>query len=699
MAAIRILPGRPYPLGATVEPGGVNFSVFSANATAVEFLLFDRYDQQEPTAVISLDPHVNKTYYYWHHFVPGIGAGQIYAYRVYGPYEPEKGYRFNGHKVLLEPYTRCVAYGDNWRRADARGFQSNTASAMKSVVIDFSYYDWEGDEPLQRPISETVIYEVHVRGFTAHPSSGVAFPGTYRGFIEKIPYLKSLGITAVELLPVQQFDEQEVERINPLTGEPLKNYWGYAPVAFFAPHRGYAQGCDVRAAVDEFRDLVKALHRAGIEVILDVVFNHTAEGDETGPTISFRGFENIAYYMLKEDRRYYRDYTGTGNTINGNHSVVRRMIRDCLRHWVLNYHVDGFRFDLASVLSRDQSGRPVTDSPILWEVESDPVLAGTKLIAEAWDASGLYQLGQFTGGRWAEWNGRFRDDVRRFIRGDEDPVRDLAWRLTGSFDIIRKKEGYISPHSINYVTCHDGFTLNDLVSYSQKHNWANGEQNQDGIDENYSCNWGVEGPTDDPVVLALRQRQIKNFFTLLFFARGTPMILGGDEMGRTQLGNNNAYCQDNEISWYNWDLLKENEGLGRFVRELIKIRRCHRTLTRAYRLDGRPCEASLQDGVTFHGVELYRPDWRTCSHSLAMHLHGVDDDVGFYLIANAYHKPLTFQIPYEVRWRRLIDTSLPSPQDLVSEFEARALETCTYRVEAYSVVVLIEDGGMPKREG
>lgn len=688
----KVEPGRPAPLGATVTGEGVNFSIYSTNATGIEFLLFDRYDQDTPSQIFSLNPEVNRTYYYWHHFIPGLKAGAIYAYRAYGPYLPEEGLLFNPSKVLLDPYTGAVAYGDNWQRADAYGYDDNTRSALKSLVVDYTTYDWEGDRPLQRAIETTVIYEVHVRGFTRDASAAVSSPGTYRGVIEKIPYLKSLGITAVELLPVQQFDPQEVERSNPITGEPLTNYWGYAPVAYFAPHQGYACTPGGTAVVDEVRDMVKALHKAGIEVILDVVFNHTAEGDENGPTISFRGLENSTYYMLTEDQREYLDFTGCANTVNANHSIVRRLIRDCLRHWVQTYHIDGFRFDLASALSRDSQGRPITDSPILWEIESDPVLAGTKLIAEAWDASGLYQLGGFTGDRWAEWNGRFRDDVRRFFRGDPGTVRDLAWRMTGSFDLFRKKVSYTSHRSINFVTAHDGFTLADLVSYNHKHNAANGEDSRDGADHNHSWNCGVEGPSDDPAVLALRARQMRNLLATTLLARGTPMLLGGDEFGRTQRGNNNAYCQDNEISWFDWTLADENASLVRFVRAMIALRQRHPTLTAAHKMNGKSYDAMLHHGVTFHGVHLNQPDWGYHSHSLAMHLHPVTEDTGLYVIMNAYYEPLTFDLPLEKAWRRLIDTSLATPDDIVEDEQHAPLLTETrYHAAPRSVVVLCEN--------
>jgi isoamylase len=687
---IRLFPGRPYPLGASVQPEGVNFSLFSKNATSVQLLLFDRYDQPQPTATLTLDRRQNKTFYYWHAFVEGIGVGQIYAYRVHGPYQPEEGLRFNGSKVLLDPYSFGVAYGDNWSRAEACGFGDNTHSALKSVVMDLDCYDWQDDQPLRRPMSATIIYEAHVRSLTAHPSSGVSCPGTYAGIVAKIPYLQALGITAVELLPIHQFDEQEVSRHNPLTGISLKNYWGYAPLAYFTPHLDYSCSHEARQAADEFRDMVKALHRAGIEVILDVVFNHTGEYDETGPTISFRGLENGAYYILKEDKRFYQNFSGCGNTVDCNHSIVRRLIRNCLRHWVCAYHVDGFRFDLASILSRNEQGEPLKDSPILWEIESDPVLAGTKLIAEAWDAAGLYQLGSFTGDRWAEWNGRFRDDLRRFVRGDPGMVRDLAWRMTGSFDVFRNKPSFVTYRSINYVTCHDGFTLADLVSYNTKHNEANGEDNRDGSYDNLSWNCGIEGSTSNAEVLGLRRRQTKNLLALLMLARGTPMLLAGDELGHTQQGNNNTYCQDNELSWYDWRALNENGDLYRFVHGLIALRQRHATLTAECTLGDRGYEQAWCDGLTFHGAQLGRPDWGHQSHSLAMHLQGTEGDVGFYIMANAYWEALSFELPPEKRWKRLIDTSLEKPEDLVEEEIAPLVAESVYKAGPRSVVVLLE---------
>ncbi len=552
--------GQSFPLGAALVPGGANFCVFAKHSTAAQLLLFDGADGAAPSQVIDLDPRKNRTYHYWHVFVPGVTAGQVYAYRVAGPFDPERGLRFDPSKLLLDPYGKCIARPPRRSRDAARRPGGNMATALKSVVADPSRYDWEGDTPLGRPFAKTIIYELHVGGFTRHPSSNVspAKQGTYAGLIEKIPYLQDLGISAVELLPVYAFDEQD--------GPPgLGNYWGYQPLSFFAPHGGYSSRTDPLGALDEFRDMVKALHRAGIEVILDVVYNHTAEGDESGPTICFRGLANETYYILAEDKSRYADFTGCGNTLNANDPIVRRLIIDSLRYWVSEMHVDGFRFDLASILSRDERGRPMASPPILWDIESDPVLANVKLIAEAWDAAGLYQVGSFVGDSWKEWNGRFRDDLRAFLKGDNGTARALAFRLTGSPDVYRRDERE-PEQSINFVTCHDGFTLNDLVSFNGKHNEANGEGNRDGADQNFSWNCGVEGPTADPEVERLRNRQVKNFLTLTLLATGTPMLLMGDEVRRTQGGNNNAFCQDNEISWFDWTLLDKHSDIHRFAK-------------------------------------------------------------------------------------------------------------------------------------
>ena len=558
--------GRSFPLGATLVTGGANFSVFSRSATDIDLMLFDGIDDSQPSRVIPIDPCANRTYHYWHVFAPGVQAGQIYGFLAYGPFEPARGLRFDPSKVLLDPYGRAMVVPKNYSREAACLAGVDTATAMKSVVTDSQAYDCEGDQPLKHPWSRTIIYEMHVRGFTAHPSSGLAESkrGTYAGLAQKIPYLQQLGITAVELLPVFQFDAHDAPH-------GRTNYWGYSPVCFFAPRQAYSSRREPLGAVDEFRDMVKALHRAGIEVILDVVFNHTAEDGHDGPTQCFRGLDNPTYYLLEEDRSRYANFTGTGNTLNGNHPIVRRMIVDSLRYWVQEMHVDGFRFDLASILARDSSGAVMANPPVLWDIESDPALAGTKMIAEAWDAAGLYQVGNFVGDIWKEWNDRFRDDFRDFFRGANDAAARAADRLLGSPSIYAPKERELE-ESINFVTCHDGFTLNDLVSYNQKHNQETGEGNRDGRDENRSWNCGVEGPTDDPEIEKLRNRQVKNLLTTVMLSGGVPMFVMGDEVRRSQGGNNNAYCQDSQTSWFDWELLFKHADIFRFVKLLIERR-------------------------------------------------------------------------------------------------------------------------------
>ena len=677
--------GRSYPLGATVFSDGVNFSVFSRGASAVELLLFDREDDARPSRVIAIDPALNRTYHYWHSFVSGVRPGQIYAYRVHGRWEPENGVRFDSTKVLLDPYGRSVVVPKNYSRDAIRTDQANSAPAMKSVVVDPHVYDWEGDAPLKRPSSRTIIYEMHVRGFTQHPSSGVAdkLRGTYPGLVEKIPYLQQLGITAVELLPVFQFDAQDAP-----AGQV--NYWGYAPVSFFAPHHGYSSRQDPLGPIDEFRDMVKALHRAGIEVILDVVFNHTAEGDHRGPTLSFRGLDNSTYYILEQDRSRYANFSGTGNTLNANHPIVRRMIVDSLRYWVQEMHVDGFRFDLASILARDSSGQPMSNPPVLWDIESDPVLAGTKMIAEAWDAAGLYQVGSFVGDSWKEWNGRFRDDVRSFFRGEEGSVARVADRLVGSPEIYGYRERE-AEESVNFVTCHDGFTLNDLVSYNLKHNEANGEGNRDGATDNRSWNCGIEGPTDDPAVENLRNRQAKNLLTCTMLSLGMPMIGMGDEVRRTQRGNNNAYCQDNETSWFDWTLVSKHADVHRFARLLIE-RRLLRDVQPEYERESLN-QLLRESNKAWHGVKLYQPDWSNGSHSVAFSLELKKQKQLLHLILNAYWEPLDFELPPlsdedGSAWLRWIDTALDSPGDIVAWQTAPPFTGRTYRAGPRSVAVL-----------
>ncbi len=683
--ALGILPGKSFPLGATVEPDGINFSVFSKGCEAVKLLLFDHVEDKVPARVVTLDEHRHRTYHYWHVFVRGLQAGQLYSYRVAGPWDPKQGFRFDRDKLLLDPYARCVAVPGNYNRLAAGLPGDNTATAMKNVVVDSSSYDWEGDTPLKQPFVRSIIYEMHVRGFTRHPNSGVAPEkrGTYAGLIEKIPYLQDLGVTAVELLPVYQFDAQDCP-------PGRVNYWGYAPVSFFAPHRAYSSRQETLGPVDEFRDMVKALHQAGIEVILDVVYNHTAEGNHTGPTLSLRGLANNVYYILDSDKSRYVNYTGTGNTLNANQPIVRRLILDSLRYWVEDMHVDGFRFDLASILSRDEKGRPLENPPVLWDIESDPVLANSKLIAEAWDAAGLYQVGTFIGDSWKEWNGKFRDDIRGFLRGDRGTVVHLPARLLASPDLYGHEERE-PEQSIDFVTCHDGFTLNDLVTYNVKHNEANGEGNRDGYDNNLSWNCGIEGPTDDPEIERLRNRQVKNFLAINFLGLGVPMLLMGDEVRRTQGGNNNAYCQDNERSWFDWSLQEQHGDILRFVKQLIvgRLRRELATEDHFMTLN----ELLRQSRIQWHGVHMMQPDWGDDSHSLAVTTWSLRGHLMFHVMFNAYWEALEFQLPPvaegpDRRWRRWLDTFLESPQDICSETRAPVITDLTYLVQPRSVVAL-----------
>ena len=671
--------GSPYPLGATVTATGVNFSVFSYHATRAELLLFDTEDATQPSRIVDLGN--NRTSHYWHIHLPGIKPGQMYGYRMTGPYAPDLGHRFDAEKLLLDPYARAIS-SKSYQRSAAASPGNNANVAAKSVVADLSGYDWEGDQPLDHPFSSTVLYEVHVGGFTRHPNSDVVEEkrGTYAGLIEKISYLKDLGITAIELMPVFQFDTQDAQ-------PGLENYWGYSPMSFFAPHDGYSSRRDPLGCIDEFRDMVKALHRAGIEVILDVVYNHTAEGGVEGPTFSFKGLDNRFYYLLSDDLSQYADFTGTGNTLNSNFSVVRRMIGDSLRYWVSEMHVDGFRFDLAAVLTRDEHGRSVHNAPILWDIDSDPILAGRKLIAEAWDAGGLYLVGSFGGDRWKEWNGRFRDDVRRFLKSDQDTVLNLKQRLLGSPDIYTK-QSHPPEQSINFVTCHDGFTLNDLFSFNRKHNESNGQNNRDGSSENYSWNCGVEGPSDDPEIERLRARQIRNALTLTLLSVGTPLLSMGDEVRRTQLGNNNAYCQNNEVSWFDWSLCQRHGDLHRFVQLLIQLRLHFSTSTRGKILS--LAEFIELAKIQWDGVRLWAPDLSVDSHSLAA-TADLRTGGGFHLMINAYWEPLSFALPPVPEgcgpWRRLIDTFQNSPLDFM-ESGPEIRDNSIYTVQSRSIVVM-----------
>lgn len=685
-------PGEPYPLGASTEKGGVNFSLFAQHATSVDLLLFRLFSDPEPFQVISFHPILNKTFHYWHIFVEGIGHGQIYGYRVDGFYDPGHGLRYNRRKVLIDPYSRGVVYGRNWSRQQACDESDNCKSSMKSLVVNTDVYDWEGVPAPNYHLSDCIIYELHVRGFTRHPSSGVSNPGTFDGLVEKIPYLKDLGVTTIELMPIHQFDSTEAAGINPETGEKLTNYWGYNSICFFAPHRGYyIADWEKMQYLTGFRDMVKAMHKARIEVILDVVFNHTSEGDAGGPTLCMKGIDNPVYYILDAvNKSRYMNFSGCGNTVNCNHPVVRRMILECLRYWVTVMHVDGFRFDLASILSRNELGQPMENPPLLWEIESDPVLQKTKILAEAWDAAGLYQVGGFPGERWAEWNGRYREDIRRFVRGDQGMAGLLASRISGSADLYQHLHR-IPNQSINFVTCHDGLTLNDLVSYNHKHNLANGEENRDGTNDNYSSNYGVEGPSGDPQLEKLRARQIKNFAAILLLSQGTPMLLAGDEMRRTQKGNNNAYCQDNDISWIDWTLLEKGKGTFRFFKRMIQFRKSHLALRRREYYWGEKDRHGRSE-ITWHGVLLSQPDWSHESHSLAFTLSGFDHDIDIHVMISAFSEPLEFELPPArtgQAWFRSIDTSLASPDDIAEEGSEVRITGNRYALSARSVAVLI----------
>ncbi len=676
--------GRSSPLGATVAHGGANFSVYSRTATAVELLLFERVDDAVSARVVRLDAATNRSYHYWHVFVPGVEPGQIYGYRVDGPAVPESGLRFDPAKVLLDPYGRGVVVPKSYDRGAAGRPGDNAGVAMKSVVVDPDQYDWEGDTPLGHSASRTIVYEMHVGGFTRNPNSGVAEKrrGTYSGLLEKIPYLRQLGVTAVELLPVFQFDAQDCP-------QGLVNYWGYAPVSFFAPHQAYSSRRDPLGPVNEFRDMVKALHRADIEVILDVVFNHTAEGNEQGPSSSFRGIDNPTYYILEQGDARYANYTGCGNTLNSNHPIVRRMIVDSLRYWVEQMHVDGFRFDLASILTRDPAGHPLPNPPTVWDIESEPALAGTKLLAEAWDAAGLYQVGSFVGDAWKEWNGRFRDDMRDLLRAEPGSLRQAADRLVGSAEIYGHKRREVE-QSVNFITCHDGFTLNDLVSYNHKHNEANCENNCEGANDNRSWNCGVEGLSNVPAIEKLRNRQVKNALALTLLSLGMPMILMGDEVRRTQLGNNNGYCRDDACNWFDWSLVEKHADVLRFVRLLLKRRFLRDEEHERRRVS--LTDFLAQANKSWHGVRLDEPDWSDHSHAVALSGELRAEGLSFHLILNFYWEPLDFELPKPVAdgepWRRWIDTGLDSPDDIVPWQEAPSMRKDAYRTEARSVVML-----------
>jgi glycogen operon protein len=692
---LHALPGTPLPFGAHHSNEGVNFSVFSRHAIGMTLLLFATARATEAEHAIVMDPLRNKTGDIWHVALMGLPSGVLYAWQVSGPYAPEQGHRFNPHAIVLDPYAKALVGTDCWNYHACckhslpqalSGASSDSRYKAKGLVVADTF-DWQDDSPPRHSWSETIIYETHVRGLTIHPSSRVQHPGTFLGVVDKIPYFQELGITTLELLPIQEFYENEVVRINPVSGEPLKNYWGYSTIAFFAPKESYSTRSDYGVAISEFKTMVKALHRAGIEVILDIVFNHTSEGNHLGPTLNFRGLDNQIYYMLEEDNVHYKNYSGTGNTLNCNHPVVRDYILDCLRHWVIDMHVDGFRFDLASILGRDEQGNLLNNPPLLERIAEDPVLRDVKLIAEAWDAGGAYQVGHFHGVRWSEWNGHFRDDVRRFWRGDPGMNGALASRFCGSSDIYQTHNK--SPiHSINFVTCHDGFTMAGLVSYERKHNLANGENNTDGGNDNYSSNGGIEGTTDDPIIEQQHLKRIKNMMATLLLARGVPMMLGGDEMRRSQQGNNNAYCQDNPVSWYDWSLLQQNQALFEFVRKLIALRKRFPVLSeqRFY------SDSSIQ-WFGQHYQEL--PNWQGKEGILGCVINAdLANQVRLILLFNASERAISFCLPNSLHahgWQLLICTSETNDINAKSsEPNTLGVHSNTYVLAENALTVLVD---------
>ena len=699
-------PGYPFPLGANWDGQGVNFALYSENATAVELCLFDKDDTTVETARIRVKERTN---HIWHVYVPTLGPGQLYGYRVYGPYEPQNGHRFNPSKLLIDPYAKAISGTINWNDSlfgyelghpeeDLSFNDLDSAPYIpKSVVID-PRFDWEGDKLPRIPYHRSVIYETHVKGFTKlHPDIPEEIRSTYAaiGHPVTIQYLKELGVTAIELMPIHQFVQDKF-----LADKGLSNYWGYNTIGFFAPDVRYASSGAKGNQVLEFKTMVKELHKAGIEVILDVVYNHTAEGNHLGPTLSFRGIDNAGYYRLTEDKRFCMDYTGTGNTLNAMMPNVLRLIMDSLRYWVLEMHVDGFRFDLAAALARELHEVDRLGS-FFDIIHQDPVISQVKLIAEPWDiGEGGYQVGNFPPG-WAEWNGKYRDCMRDYWRGSESVLGEFALRFTGSPDLYQENNRQPIA-SVNFITAHDGFTLHDLVSYNEKHNDANGENNNDGESHNRSWNCGAEGETDDAGILQLRQQQKRNFLTTLFLSQGVPMIVAGDELGRTQGGNNNAYCQDNEISWVNWEAA--DQDLLTFTKKLIHFARRHPIFNRRKWFQGQPIKGvGVEDIAWFNtdGTEMSEEAWRQdYAKTLGIFLNGkgiptpgpkgeklLDDN--FFLIFNAYHDGLEFKLPpakFGRKWTKVLDTSTGYFEESGEAFKASA----TVHVEGRSVVLLKE---------
>ncbi|WP_320955933.1 glycogen debranching protein [Enterocloster asparagiformis] len=668
--------------GATLLQDGVNFTVHTHSGTACELLLFNR-GEKDPYAVLPF-PEEYKIGNVYSMIVFGLDIGEFeYAYRVDGPNDPGAGLLFDRDQILLDPYAKAVTGQSVW------GEKQEPGCTYRARVVK-NNFDW-GDMPQSgREMSDLVIYELHVRGFTRHSSSGVANPGTFAGILEKIPYLKDLGVNAVELMPVFEFDETMGGR--EVNGRKLLDYWGYNTVGFFAPNTSYTAGLEYNREGTEFKNLIRTLHENGIEVILDVVFNHTAEGNEKGPVISFKGFDNNIYYMLTPDGYYY-NFSGCGNTLNCNHPIVQQMIVECLRYWTVDYRVDGFRFDLASILGRNEDGSPMNNPPLLQRLAFDPILGNVKLIAEAWDAGGLYQVGTFPAWkRWAEWNGKYRDTLREFLKGGTWAAGEAARRITGSGDLYNGHyAGYNS--SVNFITCHDGFTLYDLYAYNEKHNQENGWGNTDGADDNRSWNCGAEGPTDDKEVLDLRFRMMRNACAVLMCSRGTPMFFAGDEFGNTQLGNNNAYCQDNEISWLNWELLKENEDLFGYFRFMIRFRMNHPAIRRdlpgavcglpALTVYGNGGENRVDDGTAALGI-LYAGYDRK---------RGRDDVV--YLAVNVYWEDVNIQLPELPKyldWYAVVNTAGDGQSRFCYRCGERSRVDSGFRMRPRSVAVFTVNG-------
>ncbi|MCK4842884.1 MAG: glycogen debranching protein GlgX [Methylococcales bacterium] len=681
--------GHSYPSGAKPDDNGVNFSIFTRHAGHVELLLFASSKSKKPFQIISLEKEINRTFYSWHVYIIGLPVGTWYTWRIDGSNEPkEAGLHFDKEKQLIDPWARVVS-DINWDRGAACVPGDNNATAMRCMVVNDDDYDWEGDIPLRIGSERSIVYELHVGGFTRHKSSKVKKPGTFAGLIEKIPYLKELGITHVELLPIMAFDEQDVPRGTKALG--LKNYWGYSTHSFFSPHPGFCVTPEQGTHVTEFRDLVKALHQAGIGIILDVVYNHTAEAGIGGPIINFRGIgENIFYHHDRDDKSILHDYSGCGNTVNANHPLVASFITSSLEYWVREMHVDGFRFDLASALARGEGGVVLEDPPVLWSIELSEQLAQTKLIAEAWDAAGLYQVGSFPGHRWAEWNGKYRDVVREALRGDKGKIKELATRMSGSSDLYQHQDG-LPINSINFITCHDGFTLIDLLSYNEKHNEANGEDSRDGCNNSLSYNHGAEGQTDNKAIIELRKKQAKNAFVILLLSEGVPMILAGDELLHSQNGNNNGYCQDNETTWIDWELSNKNADMLHFVKQMIALRKRHASVMRRRFLTGKKIKGRDIADITWHGAKVDTPAWNDPdAQLLAFTLAGVDEDeADLHIIVNMSDEPISVELPKikDRQWCLSIDTSLASPKDVIPLKKQKTINDKTYFVNKKTVVV------------